>query len=184
MVDNILDLKKTGRKVLAEDHPEKSEKRIPQETTDVFLRWSSYEREKFSHRPLWFLWPAIAVLVFVIFGLFAKSYFFIALVVLAFVVFAMYATREPEKFEFSITPEGIFINQKLHVFSSLKSFYIFDKLVPKELSLETNQLLYPFLHIPLGEIKADELKEVLGHFLPEKEHPIFLIDQLIKKWGL
>ncbi|MDP3710293.1 MAG: hypothetical protein Q8R29_01045 [bacterium] len=181
MADKVINLKKT---TAVKDDFEVSKPEETRETNDVFLRWSSYEREKLSHRPLWFLWPTVAVLVFVIFGLFAKSYFFIALVVLAFVVFAMYATREPEKFEFAVTPQGILINHKLHVFSELKSFCIFDKPAMKELSLETIKVLYPFIHIPTEGVKIAELKEVLGHFLPEKEHPIFLIDQLVKRWGL
>lgn len=179
MVDKVIDLKKIAQKTLPA-----SEVTNTQEDGTVFLKWSSYEREKLSHRPLWFLWPGAVAVLLIVISLFAKSYFFIAFVVLAFVVFVMYATREPEKFEFAVTAEGVLINHKLHVFSELKSFYIFDKPALKELSLETNKLLYPFIHIPTDGVKVTELKEVLGHFLPEKEHPIFLIDQLIKRWGL
>lgn len=179
MADKIIDLKKMVQKT-----PPVSEAENVRESDNVFLKWSSYEREKLSHRPLWFLWPGSVAILLIVISLFAKSYFFIAFVVLAFVVLVMYATRDPEKFEFMVTPEGIFINHKFHAFSELKSFFVFDKPALRELSLETNQLLHPFIHIPLGETKAEEVKEVLRHFLTEKEHPIFLIDQLMKKWGL
>jgi hypothetical protein len=93
----------------------------------------------------------------------------------------LFITRDPREFEFTITNKGIVIGRTLYAFDDLHSFWIFDE-PPLEgvVSLHTSGLLAPFLHLPLGEIAPEEVREVLSAFLPEEKQEPTVIDTLEK----
>ena len=172
MVNQVINLK------------ERTEQKPAEPLPAAFLEWFAYDREPRPKKEYWFLWPGAIALILMVFSIFARSYFFLAFVLFAFIVFMFYATREPRKYRFAVKQEGFFIDEKLYPFSQLKSFWVFDTPRMKELSLETSKILFPYLHIPLGSVNSAELKETLKPFLSEKEHPLFLTDQIVKRLGL
>ena len=148
------------------------------------LAWSAYEYENKERGPYWFLLPGIVALLLIILGVFAQSYFFIAFVALAFTVLIMYSRRAPQMIAFAATQEGVRIGSKFYKFSDLKSFWVFNTPEVKELSLETEKTITPFIRLPLGDPSAEEIKNFLRDFLPEEEHKDFASDQIARSKGL
>ena len=181
MSNNIVDLRKTAgpTTIIIGDGQET----LASKTQDA-IEWSTYEYEKVERGPYWFLLPGGVALIFIIFGILARSYFFIAFVALAFTVLAIYMKREPRLLNFAITPEGIRIGKQIYDYSSLKSFWIFNKSNPKELSLETGKALVPYIKIPLGDLESDGVRSYLLNFIKEEEHKELISDQVVRSLGL
>ena len=147
------------------------------------LEWSGFEYEPRAYSQRWFITLGGIALALVLFGIVAKSWFFITFVVLAFFVILMYAKRAPRELTFSISSSGVGVGNQFYQFSQLKSFYIIESREFPELSLETSKHLQPFIRIPLEEVAGKDIKELLGRFLPLKEHPEFFTDQIARKIG-
>ena len=147
------------------------------------IEWRALEHEDRERGPYWFLGPGVAALAFVIFGIFAHSYFFIAFVVLAYIVLLMYTRRPPREIDFRVAGDGVHIGAKHYPFAELKSFWIFDAHDHKELSIETGHLLTPYLRIPLGDMDPDRVGHMISRYLPEEEHKEFISDQIARGLG-
>ena len=153
----------------------------PEKENAPLAEWSSYDYQERERGPYWFLFPGGIATLLVIIGILAQSYFFIAFVILAFLVFLMYARRPPRLFNFSINKDGVRVGNINYPFSNLKSFWIFDRPDLKELSLQTDKFLMPFLRIPLAGQNPEKIRAILKDFLPEQEHQEFISDKIADK---
>jgi len=154
----------------------------PQEKSPL-LEWTALEYPARERGPYWFLLPFGAALLFVIFGILIRSYFFIAFVALALAVILLYGRRTPREYRFAVNKDGVYVGETLYRASELKSFWIFETADPPELSLATSKLLHPYLYLPLGDLHPDKVRSVLSEFLPEREHKEFVTDQIARSIG-
>ena len=123
-------------------------------------------------------------LAMVILGIFAKSWFFVALVVLAFAVMVMYSKRSPREIYFAVSTQGVQIGKRVYPAKELKSFWVFERPAGlSELSVETRQTISPFILMPLGDTSPDEIRETLSSFLPEEEHQESYSDIFARRLG-
>ncbi|OGZ99099.1 MAG: hypothetical protein A3C07_04210 [Candidatus Sungbacteria bacterium RIFCSPHIGHO2_02_FULL_47_11] len=181
---DVIDLRNRRRRATAvsdEDtgtHPIRDADEIPE-----MLEWSALEYEKQEYSSQWFVGVGAVAALFIIIGIFARSYFFVTLIVLAFAVLVLYTRREPRLIGFSITSDGVRAGKTFYEFSQLKSFWIFEKTDIKELSLETDKLLTPFIRLPLGEGNPETIKAVLEQRLLKKEHQDLVSDQIARGLG-
>lgn len=148
------------------------------------IEWSAAEYEMRERSPYWFFAVSGISLAFILFGIFTRNYFFIAFIALACIVTFLYTKKAPQMIRCAVTRDGIFINHRRHEFSRLKSFCIFERPDFHALSLETDKALSPFLHVPLGHIDIQKLKNVLSQYLPEEDHKEFISDQIARNIGL
>lgn len=161
--------------------------RTPANPTHVkrqVFEWSALEFEEHQRGPYWFIFMAVAALALIIFGVFTRSYFFIAFVALAFAVLTVYARRAPREIAFTINAGGVGMGRTFLPFSELKTFWIFDEGERKELSLETKKMLTPFMRLPLGEENPEDIRSILADFLPEEEHKELATDKIARSLGL
>ena len=145
---------------------------------ELSLEWSSHEYEKKERGTSWHMAIAAVALALVVVGIMTRSYFFIAFVALAYATFLMYEKRAPVEISFAVNGEGVQVGKKLYHFSELKSFWIFRKANPQELSLHTDHTLFPYIRIPLRNVDAERLRMLLRNSLPEEEHQEFITDHI------
>ena len=150
----------------------------------AWYEWHAREYEPKKRETGWFVGMGALTLGLIIFGIFARSYFFIMFVALAFLVILMYAKRTPRQILFTLGPDGVRAGNKLFAYSELTSFHVFHRSDLKELSLETKKKLQPYVQFPLDDADPKEIKIILAEFLPEKDHPEFFSDKIARKIGL
>ena len=177
MVDRIIDLRKKA--IPAEG--EKKKPLVPEVfREEVKLAWRAPEYEPKERSRAWFVfWGGVALLL-VIFGVFAKSYFFMVFVMLAFLVLVAYEKKTPTEVSFSISGDGVSVGSTLYRFSDLKSFWVFEHEAIKELSLETKKTLSPYVRLPLKNMDHERIKNFLKKFLSEEEHQEFVTDKIAR----
>ncbi|MFZ1627103.1 MAG: hypothetical protein WAT81_04860, partial [Candidatus Moraniibacteriota bacterium] len=83
--------------------------------------------------------------------------------------------------DFTITDKGIVGGKTLYTFDDIHSFWIHEE-PPLEgvLSLHSNSIMSPFIHVPIGGVPAEELRDILINFIPEEKHEPTVIDTLEK----
>ncbi len=141
------------------------------------LEWEAYEYTHHERTSDWF-W-AVGILTV---GLFAvaiimSNYLFALFILLAGFTVMLYGAKQPRKMTFTLTHNGIQVDNKLYLYDSLKSFWIFyNPPLHKELSLETEKALVPHIRIPLDDMDPVEVRRHLLKFLPEKRQEESLIE--------
>ena len=181
--NNIVDLRKPSGPMptVSQDTGNTREERT---TGGDTIEWSAYEYEKKERGSYWFFGPGGVALALVILGILINNYFLVVFVALAFTLLMVYMKREPRFINFALTPKGVVVENRIYEYPSVKSFWIFDKFNPRELSLETESALNPFVRIPLADADENEVKNYLLNFVKEEEHRDSGLDQIMRVLGI
>ncbi len=184
MINNVIDLRNRDRKEneVLETNLEETPLAVREEREELW-EWATPEYSKVRHGSRWFLFMALGATAFIIFGIFTRSYFFVALITLSFIVILMYAARSPREISCAIGQDGIRTGNKTTPFTELKSFWIFKRADGNELSLETKKPLTPFVVLPLGSTDPEKIRRILKNHLPEEEHKELITDQIARALG-
>lgn len=175
--------KKTPEK--GEIEPVKKIKHIEVETkktTPTKLEWTALEFKKYKKGKKWFVLPTLIALIVIIAAILLKNLLLVvASILTAFVVY-IYAKKEPKKIKFSISGNGVQIDQIVYKFEDLKSFWIFyEPGKVKEISLRSKKAFMPYIKIPLGDQNPAEIRRLLLKFLPEKKQRESIIDEWTRR---
>lgn len=148
------------------------------------LEWKALEFPKKKKAKSWFIIPGLITIALGIFALLTDNILFLIAIVLTFFVFYVYANKEPRVIKFKINEKGIEIDEKLHDFDSLRSFWIFyNPPEQKELSLRSRKTFLPYIRIPLDKENPNEIRKFLSDFLPERRHKEAVIDVWMRRVG-
>jgi hypothetical protein len=157
------------------------------ETTEQKLQsfeWQAPEFEKKEKNKSWFFIPAIIAIILGIVALLIDNILLLVLILLGFFNFYVYAQKQPKIVKFKINEKGLEIDEKLHDFDSLRSFWVFyNPPIEKEISFRSRKTFFPYIRIQLGEQNPNEIRKYLLKFLPEKRHKESLIDLWMHRIG-
>ena len=149
--------------------------------------WQAKEFEKKEKSKAWFIGLGVVFLALTIFALWQGSYTTIILFILMGIVVYIYSLKEPQSLNYSITPQGVKIEDKLYEFDEIDSFWVFyDPPEVKYISLKTESHLGQNVHIPLGDEDPNEIRDLLDRFLPEEKQEESLADVIARNlrfWG-
>jgi len=185
---DIIKIKKQVESVeIPEDDNDDEEVLTSVETPAIQLQsfeWEAPEFEKKDKNKSWFVLPAIITIILGIIAVATDNILFLVLILLGFFIFYIYAKKEPRIVKFKINEKGFEIDEKLHDFSSIRSFWMFyNPPTEKEISLRSRKTSSPYIKIPLANQNPNEIRKYLLKFLPEKRHKESLIDVWMKRIG-
>ncbi len=143
--------------------------------------WRAPEHIHLRPNPRGLMIATIALALIIAYAVFTNSPLMAITFILFGVVGYLFVTRDPREFEFAITDKGIVGGKTLYAFEDLNSFFIYEE-PPLEgvLSIHSNGMLAPYIHIPIAGIDDQEIREILQNFLPEEKHEPTIIDTLEK----
>jgi len=167
----------------------KTKKFQPQANALTKIEWTAPEFTKYKKSKGWFVGLIFVTLIIIVIAVILKNFLWALLTIIAAFAVYIYATREPRKIKFSISPKGIQIDQDIHEFEDLKSFWIFyEPASPaggppeiKEISIRNKKIFMPYLKIPLGNQDPAEIRRLLLKFLPERKQKKSLLDEWARK---
>lgn len=147
------------------------------------FEWEAPEFEKIEKNKSWFIFPAVIVIMLGIIALATDNILFLILILLGFLTFYIYAKKEPRIIRFKIDEKGIEVDNRLYVFDSIRSFWIFYEDREKEISFRSRKTFFPYIRIPLADQNPSEIRKYLLRFLPEKRHKESLVDIWMRRIG-
>lgn len=145
------------------------------------LSWRAPEHIHIRPNPRGLMISTILLALIIAYAVFTNSPLMAITFILIGIVGYLFVTRDPREFEFTITDKGIVGGKTLYAFEDLNSFWIHEE-PPLEgvLSLHSTGIISPFIHIPIGDVPAEELRRVMTQYVPEEKHTATVIDTLEK----
>lgn len=146
------------------------------------FKWLAEEYEYFEKSSNWFWLVIITSAAVSVVSFILDNLLFGILIFLSGVAIALYGIKKPRVIEFSITSQGIKIENKLFVYSDLDSFWMhyFPPLY-KLVSLKSKKTFMPYISIPLGEADPNIVREILLKFMKEKEQEEPFLENIMKR---
>ena len=146
---------------------------------EVLIHWQGPEYEHYPKEKLWYTVAALALSGIVMYALLTNSPIMAITFVLVGVVGYVQLEKLPRVLDFKVTSDGIMVGGEIYKYDGIKSFWIFyEPPHTKILSLHTDAILTPYIHIPVHQIDPVKLREELLKFVPEVKQEPTLIDTL------
>lgn len=148
------------------------------------LEWNAFEHEHIEKTSDWFwVLGIIAIAGAVVSIIFNNILFAITIIIGAFVV-SINANKKPNKINFKINNRGVIINNTMHLFSSLESFWVKDDEENKpKLLIKSKKLLMPHIVIPIEGVSPEDVRNFLLEYLNEEEDDEPLTQKIMEFFG-
>ncbi len=149
------------------------------------LRWSAYEHDHVERGADWFWALGIAAVSIAITAVILHDVFFGILVLIAAVTLGLLATTPPDLTSFEVSSKGVRVNDTLHRFDHIISFWVEDEHDDRPLLLvDTTKFLSPNLIIPIEEIDPGLVREFLKDHAKEVPMKEPLAHKILEFLGL
>lgn len=153
--------------------------------TQESLEWTAFEHEHIHKSSDWF-WALgiIAIAAAATSIIFSNVLFAIVIVIGAFTL-GINASKPPAQIRFKITRRGIIINNILHPYSTLESFWVEDEneYEQPKLLVKSKKLLAPHIVIPIEDVSSDDVRDYVLEYLDEEEDSESLAQKIMEFFG-
>lgn len=105
------------------------------------------------------------------------------LIIAAAGTLALSMAKKPRVHRFSISDEGVAIDENLYTYDDIVSYSVLEYLdpaMPPALSLRTHKLLAPHLLIPIADHDPLEIYEFFADHVEEGKHDESIVDRIIE----
>lgn len=145
----------------------------------VLLQWEAPEHEPLELGPRSGKIVLGALIAVVAFALYTDSALMAITFILIGVVGYLMLHRVPQRLVFALTTRGLVAGKVFYDYQNIASFHLYGEYPYEDiLSLETEGLLVPYVHIPTAGVADEDVRELLGRYVPEETHEPGLVDSL------
>lgn len=178
---NVLDLRNQQPTPEEESHHDEYSER----TQGGIVAWVGVDTSSKEKTAEWYVVLAIFVIAFVFIGVIFSNFLLSLLAIMSGAALTLVGSRKPFEVHATITAEGIIVEDKLHRYEDLKSFWVFyEPPYLKELSLTSKKAFATHIRIPLGDANPALIHETLVPFLKEIREEESFADILSRRIGL
>lgn len=152
---------------------------------DILLAWRTLEHEHFDITPRAYMIVGGALLCIIAYAIFTDSPLMAIVFILIGAVGYLSTQKEPRELEYLVTSKGVAAGRDFYSYREMASFWIFEDtdFLPF-VSFSLPEKFAQHIHIPIGDVEPETLREALLEFLPEEEHELDLIDTLGKMFHI
>lgn len=135
------------------------------------LSWNAKEHEHWERSKDWYWGVGITAVTFAVIAFIFGNFLFGVVILLGAGVLAMQAEAEPEDLFIEINPKGIQVNNIIHPYEDLASFWVEDDEFGKPiLILKSEKLMMPYIILPIENISPMEVRNFLDQIMVEEKH--------------
>ncbi len=155
----------------------------PEESEEGNIEPVSWTAHEYIHQEKGTKWLVIFALIttgFVALSVWMQAWSFTALIaVIAFIV-VVYLRRPPRELDYSLTEEGLTIDNKLYKYDDFKSFGVIRDGEDFSVMLIPTQRFQPSVTVYFPEEVGEDIVDVLGEILPMKDLKLDAVDRLVR----
>jgi hypothetical protein len=160
---------------------EKSDNPTPSLTQEP-VRWQATEYIHRDKNPLWFVGFGVVTLLFMILAIFViQSITFDILVPVMAAALLVYAYRPPRVLDYTLSRQGLHINDRLYSFSEFKGFGVIHGDDEYSIMLLPTKRFKPGVSVYFPEEAGEAIVDMLGARLPMQELHLDIVDRIIRK---
>ena len=148
----------------------------------------SWQASEYVHREKGAVWFIVFGVVFAVLlavaVLFIKNLSVIVLLVVIAAVIIILAKRPPRTIEYSLSNEGLHIDNNLHPFEEFKSFGVLHDGEEYSVMLIPRRRLMPGITVYFPEEAGEDIVDALGSRMPMRDLHLDVIDRVVRKLRL
>lgn len=149
------------------------------------VHWQATEYVHREKDQMWFVIFGIVVIVLIAVAIFViKSWTFAALIPVMAAALIVYTRRPPRLLDYTLSRQGLYINDQLYPFSEFKSFSLIHGVDQYLITLIPTKRFKPGVSINFPEEVGEAIVDMLAARLPMREMQPDLVDRLIRKLHL
>ena len=135
------------------------------------ITWSEYEFQEQEKSVDWFWALGIIALSAIVIAIIYKNYLFAIFVALSALTMGMLANQKPKLVTYTLSRDGLRINDALYPLDSLKGYAIREikKKREKILIIESSKQFVPILTIPIEDHLITDIQKIFTPKVPEKD---------------
>ena len=146
------------------------------------VRWQAHEYIHHEKGAGWFIGFGVAVVVLIAMAIFViQSITFAILIPVMAAALIVYSHRPPRLIDYTLSRQGLHINDRLYAFSEFKSFGVIHDGLEYSVMLVPTKRFRPGVSVYFPEEAGEAIVDMLGARLPMQELHLDLIDRLIRK---
>ena len=155
------------------------------EPTPRSISWEAPEHHHVEKGNDWFFALAIIIVAMVVAAILFDNVLFALLIGLAGGALAVSAAKRPSIVPYSVSVRGVKIEDRLHPFSTLDSYYI-DEDNPHgpQLLIKSNKKLMPLLVMSIPKENIDDIETIIKEKLQEEELNESLLIKVLELLGV
>lgn len=149
------------------------------------LEWTALEHEHIHKSSDWFWALGIIAIATAATSIIFNNILFALVILIGAFTIGINASKPPAQVRFRITSRGILINNILHPYSSLESFWVSDEnqYEQPKLLVKSKKLLAPHIVIPIEDIHPDDIRDYIIEYLEEEEDSESLAQKIVEFFG-
>jgi len=149
------------------------------------ISWKAYEHSHSEKGPDWFWALGIIAVSSAVVAILFKNFFFALLIIIGSFTMAMLSAKPPKELEFSLTPQGILIDESLFPYKMLVAFWIEDRGTESPtLIVDARRFMVPHIIVTLEDTDAEQIHSYLSEYLPEEELSEPLGQKILERLGV
>jgi hypothetical protein len=149
------------------------------------IRWQAAEYIHRERDQVWFALFVVVTIVLIIAAVFLiKSITFAILVPVMAAALVVYTHRPPSVLDYTLSRQGLHVNDHLYPFSEFKSFYLVRGDVQYSIMLIPTKRFKPAVSVYFPEEAGEAIIDLLASRLPMQETQLDIVDRLIQKLHL
>ena len=154
----------------------------PVEQEEEPVRWQAHEYIHHEKNALWFVIFTVAVIGLILLAIFViQSITFAILVPVMAAALLVYSHRPPRLLNYTLSRQGLHINDKLYPFSQFKGFGVIRDGEEYSVMLIPTRRFQPGVSVYFPEEAGEAIVDMLGVRLPMRELHLDTIDKVIRK---
>lgn len=144
------------------------------------VTWVAHEYIHQEKGTMWFVIFAVIIVALLGVAIFFQQWSFAVLIVVIAAVIVVSSKRPPRELTYSLTDDGLMIDDKLHSFSNFKSFGVIRDGEEFSIMLIPTQRFQPGVTVYFPEEAGEDIVDMLGSRLPMKDLKLDAVDRLVR----
>jgi hypothetical protein len=134
----------------------------------TLVKWNFPEFEKPNRSKAWYFWAIVITFLLLFYAIFTINFLFAVIIVIAAITLITKYRQEPKQITINLTEDGIELENRFHLWETIKDFYIIFK--PPEIAnlyINFKAITKPRLTIPLQNQNPVEIRKILTQYIDE-----------------
>ena len=134
----------------------------------VILRWEVDESKRYCRGRLWYAGMGLVGLVLLIYAVASANFLFALLILMFALVIYLTTLRAPTNVMVEVTDDGVTVGGTRFSYRDINRFwFVYEPPEVKMLYLGLKGTVRPWLPVPLDQQNPNEVRGILGKYLPE-----------------
>lgn len=145
------------------------------------ITWQSKEYTQHEKSPLWYIVLGVVVIALMGIAIWLGAWSFAVLVPVMVVALMVYTHRPPQVINYTVSEQGLFINDTLHPMGEFKAFAVGQELEHHTLVLVPVKRFRPAIKVFFPQEVGEQLVDMIGAYLPSQDFRVDMFDKIIQK---